>query len=49
VEERRKEREEKRAIHLQLAWAQEPRNSTKETSGPYINYEEVTTTIRMQF
>jgi hypothetical protein len=33
------EREEKRAVSLQPAWAQEPRNFVRETSGPYINSE----------
>jgi hypothetical protein len=37
------EREEKRDVSLQPAWAQEPRNSVRETSGPYINNEELTT------
>jgi len=40
VKERRDEREEKRNVSLQLVWTQEPRKSVRETSGPYINYEE---------
>jgi len=40
VKERRDEREEKRNVSLQLIWTQEPRKSVRETSGPYINYEE---------
>ena len=48
MEERRKERGEA-GCTLIAGWAQEPRNSMKEISGPYINYEELTTTIRMQF
>ena len=42
MEERWKEREEKRAVSLQPAWTQEPRNSVRETSGPCINSEDVT-------
>ena len=34
-------RDEKGVVCLQPAWAQEPRNSVRETSGPYINYEEL--------
>jgi hypothetical protein len=42
-EERGERREEKWAVSLQLAWAQESRNSVRETSGPCINSEELTT------
>jgi hypothetical protein len=42
VEERREEREEKRAVNLQPAWTQEPINSVRETSEPYINCKELT-------
>ena len=42
LEERREEREEKRAVNLQPAWTQEPRNSVRETSGPCINCKELT-------
>jgi len=41
VEERRDEREEKRAVSFQPVWTQEPRKSVRETSGPYINCEEM--------
>ena len=43
VEERGEEREEKRAVSLQPVWAQEPRKSVRETSGPCVNYKEPTT------
>jgi len=33
VEERRDEREEKRAVSFQPVWTQEPRKSVRETSG----------------
>jgi hypothetical protein len=36
VEERREEREEKRAVNLQPAWTQEPRNSVRKISGPVL-------------
>jgi hypothetical protein len=39
VEERR---EEKRAVNLQLAWTQEPRNYMREISRPCINCKELT-------
>jgi len=42
VEERREEREEKRAVSLQPAWAQQPRKSVRETIGPCINCGELT-------
>ena len=41
VEERREKREKKRAVSLQPAWTQESRKSVRETSGPYINCEEM--------
>jgi hypothetical protein len=42
VEERREEREEKQAVSLQPAWAEELRKSMRETCGLYINCEELT-------
>jgi len=42
VEERREEREEKWAISLQPAWAQELRKSVREIGGSCINCEELT-------
>ena len=42
VEERREEREAKRAVSLQPAWAQKPKKYVRDTSRPYINYEELT-------
>ena len=42
VEERREEREEKRAVSLQPAWAQELKKYVRETGGSYINCEELT-------
>jgi len=39
-EERRDEREEKRAVSLQPVWTQELRKSVRETNVPYINCEE---------
>ncbi len=42
MEERRVERKEKRAVNLQPAWTQEPKKSMRETSGPCINYKELT-------
>ena len=36
VAERGEEREEKRVVSFQTAWAQEHRKSVRETSGPYI-------------
>jgi hypothetical protein len=43
VEERGDEREEKRVISLQPAWAQELRKSMRETSGSCVNDEKLTT------
>jgi hypothetical protein len=43
MEERGKEREKKRVVSLQPTWAQESRKSVRQTSGPYINSEELTT------
>jgi hypothetical protein len=43
MEERKKERGEKRGVSLQPACAQEPRNFIRQTYGPYINGEELTT------
>jgi len=40
VEERRDEREEKRAVSLPPVWTQESKKSVRETSVPYINCEE---------
>jgi len=39
VEEREEEREERWAVSLQPAWAQEPRNFVRGACGPYINDE----------
>jgi hypothetical protein len=39
--EREEEREEKRVVSLQPAWAQGPRNFVREVSGPCINSEEL--------
>ena len=42
VEERREEGEEKRAVTLQPAWAQELKKFVRETCMPCINCEELT-------
>ena len=39
---REEEREEKRAVTLQSAWAQEPKKIVREISGLCINCEELT-------
>ena len=41
--ERGEERDEKRAISLQSAQAQESKKYVRQTSGPYIYSEELTT------
>jgi hypothetical protein len=43
MEERGKKREKKRAVSLQPAWTQKPKNSMRQRSGPYINSEDITT------
>ena len=47
VEEREKEREEKRVVSLQSASTQEPRNFVRETSELYINDEERLITVQV--
>ena len=42
VEERREEREEKRDVRLQPAWAQKPIKSVRETDELCINCEDLT-------
>jgi len=42
MEEGREEREDKRAVSLQLVYAQEPKKLVRVTGGTYINSEELT-------